>query len=81
MDKADFLKDLGFSIKIERMKQKISQEKLAELSDCSMSYIGFVERGEKSISLYNFIKIASVLNLDLSDFLSEYMSVNIKKNK
>lgn len=79
MDKTDFLKDLGFFIKIERMKQKISQEKLAELSDCSMSYIGFVERGEKSISLYNFLKIASVLNLDLSEFLSKYMSLNQRK--
>lgn len=72
MNKADFLKDLGFSIKIERLKQKISQEKLAELSDCSMSYIGFVERGEKSISLYNFLKIASVLKLDIGKFLSQY---------
>lgn len=72
MNKADFLKDLGFSIKIERLKQKISQEKLAELSDCSMSYIGFVERGEKSISLYNFLKIASVLKLDVGKFLSQY---------
>lgn len=53
------------------MRQKISQERLAELSDCSLSYIGFVERGEKSISLYNFLKIAKVLNLDLNKFLQE----------
>ncbi len=81
MDKTEFLKNLGFAIKVERMKQKISQEKLAELSDCSMSYIGFVERGEKSLSLYNFIKIASVLNLDLSKFLSGYMRIDDIKNK
>lgn len=71
MLKEDFLKELGFSIKISRMRQKISQERLAELSDCSLSYIGFVERGEKSISLYNFLKIAKVLNLDLNKFLQE----------
>ena len=68
MLKDEFLKELGLQIKMQRLRQKISQEKLAELSDCSMSYIGFVERGEKSISVYNFLKIAKVLNIDLNDF-------------
>ncbi len=72
MNKIEFLQDLGFAIKVARLRQKMSQERLAELSDCSMSYIGFVERGEKSISLYNFLKIANVLNLDLSKFLGDY---------
>ncbi|HIT92769.1 MAG TPA: helix-turn-helix transcriptional regulator [Candidatus Stercorousia faecigallinarum] len=72
MNKIEFLQDLGFAIKVARLRQKISQERLAELSDCSMSYIGFVERGEKSISLYNFLKIANVLNLDLGKFLGDY---------
>lgn len=70
MIKDEFLKELGLQIKMQRLRQKISQEKLAELSDCSMSYIGFVERGEKSISLYNFLKIAKVLNLNLNDFFN-----------
>ena len=72
MNKIEFLQDLGFAIKVARLRQKISHERLAELSDCSMSYIGFVERGEKSISLYNFLKIANVLNLDLGKFLGDY---------
>lgn len=67
MLKEEFLKELGFSIKIKRMRLKISQEKLAELTDCSTSYIGFIERGEKSISLFNFLKIASVLELDIRE--------------
>lgn len=70
MLKDEFLKELGLQIKIQRLRQKISQEKLAELSDCSMSYIGFIERGEKSISLYNFLKIAKVLKLNLNDFFN-----------
>ncbi len=72
MNKIEFLQNLGFAIKVARLRQKMSQERLAELSDCSMSYIGFVERGEKSISLYNFLKIANVLNLDLGKFLGDY---------
>ena len=52
MQKDEFLQELGFAIKMNRMRQKISQEKLAEMCDCSLSYIGFIERGEKGISLY-----------------------------
>lgn len=73
MDKENFKKELGFKIKVERMRQKISQERLAELADCSLSYIGFVERGEMSLSLYNFIKISSVLKLNINDFLHEFI--------
>lgn len=64
MKKTEFLKEVGFNIKIERMRQKMSQEKLAELSDCSMSYVGFIERGEKSLSLYHFINIAKALGVE-----------------
>ena len=51
MEKEEFKKEIGFKIKVARMRQKISQEKLAKMADCSLSYIGFVERGEKSLSL------------------------------
>ena len=71
MDKETFKKEIGFKIKVERMRKKISQEKLAEMADCSLSHIGFVERGEMSLSLYNFIKIASVLGLSIDEFLKE----------
>lgn len=76
MDKDKFKRDVGFKIKIERMRQKISQEKLAEMADCSLSYIGFIERGEMSLSLYNFMRIATALNLNLDDFLSEFCIKN-----
>lgn len=73
MEKSEFKKEIGFKIKVARMRQKISQEKLAEMADCSLSYIGFIERGEMSLSLYNFVKISSVLHLDMNDFLKEFI--------
>lgn len=69
MDKDSFKKEIGFKIKVERMRRKISQEKLAEMADCSLSYIGFVERGKMSLSLYNFLKIAKALELNVAEFL------------
>lgn len=73
MEKSEFKKEIGFKIKVARMRQKISQEKLAEMADCSLSYIGFIERGEMLLSLYNFVKISSVLHLDINDFLKEFI--------
>ena len=73
MEKSEFKKEIGFKIKVARMRQKISQEKLAEMADCSLSYIGFIERGEMSLSLYNFVKISSVLHLDINAFLKEFI--------
>ena len=71
MEKSEFKKEIGFKIKVARMRQKISQEKLAEMADCSLSYIGFIERGEMSLSLYNFVKISSVLHLVINDLLKK----------
>lgn len=79
MQKEEFLKELGFTIKISRMRLKISQEKLAELADCSPSYIGFIERGEKSISLYNFLKIASILKINLENVFELFKNQNNSK--
>ena len=66
-------KAMGNRIRARRLEMGLTQEKLAEMADCSLSYIGFVERGEMSLSLYNFLKIASALKLDLSTFLQEFI--------
>ena len=73
MDKDEFKKEVGFKIKVARMRQKISQENLAKMCDCSLSYIGFVERGEMALSLYNFFRISNVLKLDINEFLKEFV--------
>ena len=64
---------LGLRIKYLRKSQNITQEKLAEMCDCSLSYIGFVERGEMALSLYNFFRISNVLKLDINEFLKEFV--------
>ena len=44
MDDIKLLKTFGFNIKIERLRQKISQEKLAEALNVSSVYISNVAR-------------------------------------
>ena len=44
---------LGQKIRIERIKRRLSQEKLAELTDLNRNFIGMIERGETNITVRN----------------------------
>lgn len=46
-----------------------SQEKLAEYSNLHRTYIGAIERAEKTPSLITVIKIANALNVNVSQLL------------
>ena len=48
---------------------KISQEELAYRAGLHRTYIGMVERAERSISLMNAKKIADALNVKLDSLL------------
>lgn len=63
---SELSKFIGQRIRNYRTQQKLSQEKLAELSGCHPTYIGQVERGEKNPTLESIEKIASALNVPLS---------------
>lgn len=60
----------GRNVQRERQAQKISQEELAYRAGLHRTYIGMVERAERSISLQNAKRIADALNVQL-DFLLE----------
>ena len=63
---SETVKILGQRIRNYRISQKLSQEKLAELSGCHPTYIGQIERGEKNATVESIEKIASALNIPLS---------------
>ena len=56
MNEESLLKLFGFNLKIERLKRKISQEKVAEALDFSSVYVSNVESGKHNISLVNALK-------------------------
>jgi transcriptional regulator with XRE-family HTH domain len=63
------LLQFGHKIQSVRNEQKISQEKLAELSELDRTYISSVERGKRNISILNIIKIADALGVTASSLL------------
>lgn len=55
----------GERVKHLRQVQKISQEELGNRCGFCRTYIGMVERAERSINLCNVYKIARGLNIDI----------------
>lgn len=68
---SELSKLIGQRIRNYRTQQKLSQEKLAELSGCHPTYIGQVERGEKNATLESIEKITSALNISLSQLFEK----------
>lgn len=59
----------GRNVRLARKELGISQEELAAKAGLHRTYIGMVERAERSISLQNAKKIADALNLTIDSLL------------
>lgn len=65
--KKKLLKAIGARIQMLRISKGITQEELAALIDSDRSYIGAIEQGRKSPSIYCLFSIANALGLSLND--------------
>lgn len=59
----------GFKVMIERKKQNLSQEELAEKAGMHRNSIGYIERAEISPTLDSINSIAKALGLSIQDIL------------
>ena len=59
----DYLRVFGENIRLLRLQQNLTQERLAELSDLHRTYVGSIERGDRNVSLKNIIILAKALNV------------------
>ena len=60
---ATFINELGRAIQAHRLKLDLSQEQLAEKAGLHRTYVGAIERGERNITLKNYVRVAGALNL------------------
>ena len=68
---SDIAKIIGQRIRNYRTQKGLSQEKLAELAGCHPTYIGQLERGEKNATLESVEKIASAMDISLSELFDK----------
>ncbi|ALP35830.1 transcriptional regulator [Paenibacillus sp. IHB B 3084] len=67
---SEILDLVGTRIRDIRKSKGLSQEALAEKAGFNSSYIGFIERAERNISLKNLEKIAKALNVGVYQLLT-----------
>ncbi len=74
--KSSIRQTLAKNIRNVRNLKRISQEGLALNSDLSRTYIGEIERENKSATIDAVEKIAQALGLSVSDLLNENLSLD-----
>ena len=62
---------IGNRIKQARKRQKITQEKLAEMTDLSTSHMSHIESGKTKVSLPSLIHIANALHTTVDSLLHD----------
>ena len=62
---------LGKRIREERMRIGLTQEQIAEYIDVSTTYIGLVERGERSVTLEKLVLLAECFHVTIDSLLRE----------
>lgn len=64
-------KRLGERIREERLKLKLTQAQLAEDVDISDTYMGAIERGERSLTLDTLVRLVNRLGVTVDYLLSD----------
>jgi transcriptional regulator with XRE-family HTH domain len=67
LDDEEFFREIGHRLRGRREAQGWTQAELARRCDLHKAYIGFVERGERNVSLVNLRRIAKVLRVRLAE--------------
>ena len=72
--KAQFTKRLARHLKKVRKEKKITQEQLAFDAGLNSAYVGHLERGVYSPTLYVIWKLSQALKVNLTEFLKGFPS-------
>lgn len=72
---SDELQRFGANLKEIRLRNSLSQEKLAFSVELDRSYISDIERGKRNVSLINILKLSKALNIHPKE-LFDYIEVD-----
>jgi len=75
-DVESFYKDLGETIKIERLRHSVSQEELGNFMGLTRSSVINLEKGRHRPSVYQLLQIASMLNIEYTKLIPITLETN-----
>ena len=82
MDNESIYNEIGKLIKKERKKKGITQEKLAELTSYSLSFIANIESNtHQTFSIHTLYNIANTLNIPISNLIPTREEIQIRSYK
>lgn len=64
------LKQIGHNFRVERTKQRLYQEKFAELADVHTNCIGKLERGKHNLTVKTIVELANSLEVPIENILT-----------
>lgn len=70
MEKNKDLVILGKQLRLQRVKNGLTQVELASKAALDRNYVGMIERGERNPSYLSLLKIAKVLNITVGELLT-----------
>ncbi|MGE9266476.1 MAG: helix-turn-helix domain-containing protein [Verrucomicrobiales bacterium] len=62
---------MGRTVRMLREKRELSQEKFAELTGHHRTYIGMLERGQRTPNVHTILKIANALDMTISELFEK----------
>lgn len=71
---------LGRRIREERIRSGLTQEQTAEYINVSTTYIGLIERGERSVTLEKLIQLSNCFHVTLDYLLQDSIPVSTGKD-
>lgn len=74
MNRDDLQLKFGRIVRQLRLEKGLSQEEFAALCGVHRTYIGTIERGEKTVTIFTAYRIARTLNISLSSLVSRLES-------
>lgn len=69
-------KRLGSRIRDERLRLNLTQAQLAEAIDISTTYMGSIERGERSLTLDTLVRLVNRLGVTVDYLLTDSVTDN-----
>ncbi|NDO46339.1 helix-turn-helix transcriptional regulator [Clostridium sp. ASF356] len=74
-------KEIGKRIRDQRLKNKLTIEKLCELLDVSPSFIGLVERGTSGISIEKLYRLSEIFHVSTDYLIKGSQDINTSPQK
>lgn len=71
MDKSEIIKRVAETIRIERLRKRFSQEKLADIVGISTKYLNSIENEKVNPSITIIVQICDALEIGLDKLLDE----------